>query len=292
MSAPVSESVVVNDAPAARPTRGRWLAEVLRTERLTPHMVRVVFGGAGLAEFAVGDSTDSYVKLHFAPQDAPYGVPYDADEVKRDLAPEWWPVMRTYTVRSWNAETGELAIDFVVHGDEGVAAPWALNAVAGDLIYLAGPGGAYAPKPTADWHLLVGDDSALPAIAAALESLAAGSRALAVIEVSSPADEQQIASAADVRIIWLHRDNPAGTPDIAATVQELEFLAGQVHAFVHGDAGFVRELRRYLRVEKSVPREFLSISGYWKRGLAEDGWRTAKQSWAQPVDDAEAQLDQ
>lgn len=289
MPAPVSESVIVDNA-AARPVKGRWLAQVLRTERLTPHMVRVVFGGAGLTEFAVREPTDSYVKLHFAPQDAPYGIPYDADEVKREVAPEWWPVMRTYTVRSWNADTGELAIDFVVHGDEGVAAPWALKAVAGDRIYLSGPGGAYAPKTTADWHLLVGDDSALPAIAAALESLPAGSRAVTVIEVNSPADEQQLASAADVAITWLHRDDPAGIPDIAAFVQNVDFLHGQVHAFVHGDAGFVRELRRYLRVEKNVPREFLSISGYWKRGLAEDGWRTAKQAWAQPVDDAEAQL--
>lgn len=290
--APVSEPVRVGDAVAARPARGRWLAQVVRTERVTPHLVRVVFGGDGLAQFAVGEPTDSYLKLNFVPQNAPYAVPYDADEIKRDLSPEWWPVTRTYTVRSWDAATGELAIDFVVHGDEGVAAPWALNAVAGDVIYLAGPGGAYAPKPSADWHLLVGDDSALPAIAAALETLPAGSRATAVIEVSSAADEQQLASAGDVELIWLHRDNPAGVPDIAATVRELEFPVGQVHAFVHGDAGFVRELRRYLRVEKNVQKEFLSISGYWKRGLAEDGWRSAKQSWAQPVDDAEAQLDQ
>ncbi|MGO4103444.1 siderophore-interacting protein [Leifsonia sp. YAF41] len=295
MSAPVSEPVVVNADPATgvatRPAKGRWLAEVLRTERLTPQMMRVTFGGAGLSEFAVGVPTDSYVKLHFVPRDAPYGVPYNADEIKRDLSPEWWPIMRTYTVRSWDAGTGELAIDFVVHGDEGVAAPWALHAAVGDQIYVTGPGGAYAPNPAADWHLFVGDDSALPAIAAGLESLVSGSRALAVIEVGSPADEQRIASAADVEFIWLHRDDPAGPPDIAATVRELRFLPGQVHAFVHGDAGFVRELRRYLRVEKSVAREFLSISGYWKRGLAEDGWRTAKQSWAQPVDDAEAQLE-
>ena len=125
---------------------------------------------------------------------------------------------------------------------------------------LTGPGGAYAPNPAADWHLFVGDDSALPAIAAALESLASGSRALAVIEVGSAADEQRLASAADVEFIWLHRDDPADRRDIAATVRELDFVPGQVHAFVHGDAGFVRELRRYLRVEKTcrarVPLDF------------------------------------
>ena len=116
-----------------------------------------------------------------------YGVPYNADEIKRDLPAEWWPVMRTYTVRSWDAGTGELAIDFVVHGDEGVAAPWALHAAVGRTrIYVTGPGGAYAPNPAADWHLFVGDDSALPAIAAALHSSIAARKSASAPSSSRP----------------------------------------------------------------------------------------------------------
>lgn len=288
----MSEPVIDPAAPrAARAPRPAHLAQVVRTERLTPHMVRVVFGGSGLAGFAVGEPTDSYVKLLFPPHDAPYSVPYDVDAVKRELPVDLWPAMRTYTVRWWNAESGELAVDFVVHGDEGIAAPWAAQAVAGDQLYLQGPGGAYVPRIDADWHLFVGDDSALPAIAASVARLPAGSRARLVVEVPSPADEQQFDSAAELDVLWLHRDDPAGEPDIAAAVRALPDFDGQVQAFVHGDAGFVRELRRFLRVDKAVPREFLSISGYWKRGLAEDGWRTAKREWSAPVDAEEAKLD-
>lgn len=276
----------------------------MRREQLTPHMIRIVFGGDGLAEFEPGDATDSYVKLELPPLGAPYAMPYDVAEVKRDVAPEFWPVMRSYTVRKWDAAARELTVDFVVHGDaEGVAAPWAINAQPGNELFLRGPGGGYAPRIDADWHLFVGDESALPAIQVAIESLPAGSRVRAIIEVASAADEQALGFAAaaagdpvasdpvaaDIEVIWLHRD--AGATDIVQTVQDLEFLGGQVHAFVHGDAGFVRELRRYLRVDKALPKEFLSISGYWKRGLADEDWRSAKKEWAKPVDEREAALD-
>lgn len=260
-------------------------------------MVRVVFGGEGLADFVMAESapTDSYVKLVFAPAEAPYAMPYDLEQVKLDHPTEFWPSLRTYTVRNWDAAAQELTIDFVVHGDEGIAGPWAASAKPGDELYVRGPGGAYSPSADADWHLFVGDDSALPAIAAGLAALPVGSTAVAVIEVGSAADEYPLVTNADLQLTWLHRDDyvtdDAAESAITQAVRELDFPAGQVHAFVHGDAGFVRELRRFLRVDKAVPREFLSISGYWKRGLAEDGWRSAKREWSAPVDAAEAQLD-
>ncbi len=169
---------------------------------------------------------------------------------------------RTYTVRAWDPVQRELTLDFVVHGDEGLAGPWALRAQPGDTVRFLGPGGAYAPDPAADWHLLVGDESALPAIARALETLPAGARTHAFVEVSGPEEEQKIDT--EVRVVWLHRgDRPVGEALLEA-VRGLEFPEGRLHAFVHGEAGFVKELRRLLRVERQIPREDLSISGYWR----------------------------
>src|SRR3954465_9418225 len=91
------------------------VAEVVRTARLTPHMIRVVLGGAGLAGFSAGEFTDHYVKLLFPPADAPYGMPYDIDQVGGELPAQLWPVARTYTVRAWDAASHELTLDFVWH---------------------------------------------------------------------------------------------------------------------------------------------------------------------------------
>lgn len=149
-------------------------AQVLRTERITPHMVRVVLGGEGLDGFALAGFTDHYIKLCFAPEGADYTHPFDMAAIREDHPRELWPTTRTYTVRSWDPEARELAVDFVVHGDEGLAGPWAARAQPGDQVTFLGPGGGYVPEASADWHLLVGDESALPAIAAALEQIAGG----------------------------------------------------------------------------------------------------------------------
>lgn len=129
-------------------------AQVLRTERITPHMVRVVLGGDGLAGFALSGFTDHYVKLCFAPEGADYAHPFDMARIREEYPRELWPTTRTYTVRSWDPVTRELAIDFVVHGDEGLAGPWALRAAPGDQVTFLGPGGGYGPDASADWHLL------------------------------------------------------------------------------------------------------------------------------------------
>ncbi|GAB2495822.1 siderophore-interacting protein [Nocardiopsis aegyptia] len=260
-------------------------ARVERIERLTPHMLRLVLGGPGLAEFSVGEFTDHYVKLLFPPQGVTYPVPFDLGRIREELPREQWPLMRTYTVRWWDADRRELALDVVIHGDEGVAGPWAARARPGDEIHFAGPGGGYAPDPTADWHLLVGDESALPAVAAALERLPAGARAHVLVEVAGPEEEQKLETAADATVTWLHRGaNRVGEPLLAA-VRDLELPPGQVHAFVHGEAGFVKELRRWLRRDLGVPRERLSVSGYWRLGLNEDGWQSAKRDWNRQVEE-------
>jgi NADPH-dependent ferric siderophore reductase len=257
---------------------------VLRSEQLSPHMVRIVLGGDGLANFATRGQTDHYVKLLFLTEGVTYPEPLDVRRIREELPREQWPTTRTYTVRSWDAEAGELSLDFVVHGDEGLAGPWAANAKPGDAIYFSGPGGGYAPDPEAPWHLLAGDESALPAIAAALEALPSTAKAHVFIEVENAAEEQKLDAPEGAVVRWLHREGrPLGAALVEA-VTELPFDATVPQVFVHGEAGFVKELRRVLRVERALPLDRLSISGYWRLGENEDGWQASKREWNRQVE--------
>jgi NADPH-dependent ferric siderophore reductase len=269
------------DTAPRRPRTPR-LATVLRTSRPTPHLVRVVLGGEGLAGFAPG-YTDAYVKLVLPPAGAPYAAPFDVDAVQREHPRELWPGLRTYTVRAWDPAAGELVLDVVVHGDEGLAGPWAVAARPGDRVQLLGPGGAYAPSGDVDWHLLAGDETALPAIAASLERLPAGAAARVFVEVADAAEEQPLPLPAGAELTWVHRTGLPGEALVTA-VRGAALPAGSVHAFVHGEAGFVRELRRWLRVERAVPREQVSASGYWRLGRTDEGWRAEKAEWNAAVE--------
>jgi NADPH-dependent ferric siderophore reductase len=267
-----------------RPARAATEAVVTRVEQLTPHMVRVVVGGEALRRIEAGSSTDHYVKVLFPPAGIDYPEPFDAAQIRETMPREAWPVVRTYTIRKWLPEVPEMWIDFVVHGDAGIAGPWAARAKPGDPFRFMGPGGGYAPDPEAGWHLLAGDESAIPAIAAALDGMPAGARVRAFIEVSGPDEEQKLETAADADITWLHRgDRPLGEPLVAA-VRGLEFPEGRLQAFVHGEANFVKDARAFLRKECGIPIDQLSISGYWRRGLNEDGWQSSKREWNQQVE--------
>ncbi|MEO3867853.1 siderophore-interacting protein [Nonomuraea sp. B12E4] len=257
---------------------------VLRSEWISRNMVRLVIGGDGLAGFATGGMSDHYVKLVFPCEGVDYPEPFNVRTCRETMPRELWPRLRTYTVRAWDPDTRELTLDFVVHGDSGLAGPWAARAEPGDEVLMLGPGGNYAPDPEAGWHLLVGDESALPAIAASLEALGAGALAHVLLEVDGPEDEQKLVTACDARITWIHRrDRPVGEALVRA-VRELEFPEGDVHAFVHGEAGFVKELRRYLRLERGIGMDRLSISGYWRTGVDDEGWRAVKPDWNRRVE--------
>lgn len=260
--------------PAPRSRRAK-LAIVRRTERVTPHMIRVVLS---CDEFVDSGSTDHYVKLLFLQPGVEYPDPLDMGAVREQLPSEQWPTMRTYTVRSWDEAARELTIDFVHHGDEGIAGPWAAAAQPGDKLWFNGPGGGYAPQETAGWHLLVGDESALPAIGAAIEELPPGAHAKVFIEVEDETEEQKFSGSGDVELTWLHRAGATGErgEGLVKAVETLEFPAGDVQAFVHGEAGFVLRLRRHLFTERGLTRDQVSLSGYWRLGKNEDGWQAEK----------------
>ncbi|WP_305784075.1 siderophore-interacting protein [Symbioplanes lichenis] len=267
-----------------RPVRAAKEGVVTRVEQLTPHMVRVVVGGPGLAAVECGEFSDHYVKVLFPPPGVTYAEPFDVSEIRESRPREEWPITRTYTVRKWLPEVPELWLDFVVHGDEGIAGPWARAAQPGDVVRFMGPGGAYAPDPAAGWHLIAGDESALPAIAATLERMPAGAKVHAFVEVEDAAEEQKLETAADAEITWLHRGTTPVGDLLVAAVRALDWPEGEVQAFVHGEANFVKEFRRLLRVEKQIPMARLSVSGYWRRGMNEDGWQSSKREWNQQIE--------
>ena len=246
-------------------------------------MVRVVLGGSGLDGFPTVGWTDSYVNLQFVPAGAAYDVPFDDDQV-RSLPVEQRPAARRYTVRSWDDRSRELAIDFVVHGDEGVAGRWAQAAGPGDRLQLRGPAGGYRPDPAADWYLLVGDESALPAIAASAERVPAGAPVRVLVEVDGPLDEVELTSPGALEVVWVHRDGGVDGSLLLDAVRRLDRPAGRVDAFVHGEAVATRALRTLLLGEWRVPREALSVSPYWRRSFTDERWRQVKQEWLAEVE--------
>jgi NADPH-dependent ferric siderophore reductase len=254
-------------------------AEVVRTQWLTPSMRRLIFTGPDLTCLRELPYTDHYVKILFAPHGSDYRWPFDPDVLRATEPAERWPVTRTYTVRAYNAARNEMTIDFVVHGDEGLAGPWAARAEAGDQIGFFGPGGGYVPDPAADCHLLVGDEAALPAIAAALDRLGDRARAVVYLEVAGSADEQVLSSSPDVNVTWVHRRQRPYGDALAEVVRAAGVPAGDVQAFVHGNAEMIRRMRRFLFTEVDFNRRRVSMSGYWRTGQTEDGWQAGKRAF-------------
>jgi NADPH-dependent ferric siderophore reductase len=238
---------------------------VTETAWLTPSMVRIVVTGPDLEGFGAGAFTDHYVKCRFGDK------------------------TRSYTVRDWDPAERLLTLDFVVHGDHGLAGAWAARAKPGDTLQMAGPGGAYTPSPDAAWHLLAGDDAALPAIAVSLTRVPAGVPVFAIVEVDGPEHRQPLESPGELTVLWLDRQTGPGEDASLQldAVSVLDLPDGPGHAFVHGEATAVRLLRRHLVVDRGLPADSLSASGYWKLRRTDEQWRAEKRQW---IAQAEADL--
>lgn len=253
---------------------------VVSTTRLTPALVRVVLGGPGLAGFVMPDATDAYVNLAIPPAGAPYDAVFDPKAVRAEHAEEHWPARRRYTVRSWDPAAAELSLDFVVHGAAGVAGPWAASVATGDVLVFEGPSGGYRPDPEADWHLLVGDESALPAIAASLEAVPPGRPAVVRLLCDGPDHEVDLDCPGELDLAWVHRTGGPGDTDLlAGAVADLTFPSGQVQAFVHGEAEEIRGIRRHLLGERGLTRAQMSCSPYWRRTMSDEAWRRVKRDF-------------
>src|ERR1700727_3468216 len=154
-------------AGRVRPARPQAVLTVVSRERLSPHTVRITAGGPGFDALRMNEFTDKYAKIIFVDPALGLTPPYDLAALRESLPPARQPVTRTYTLRRADPQGQELTIDFVVHGDEGIAAPWAARAEPGDVLTMSGAGGAYRPAPASDWDLLAGDEAAPPALCSA-----------------------------------------------------------------------------------------------------------------------------
>ncbi|MEV7693451.1 siderophore-interacting protein [Microbacterium sp. NPDC089189] len=258
--------------------------EVIRTDRISDSLIRVVLGGEGLADFAPSSDADAYVNCFFLPDASPLVVPWQ-DAQARELPAEQRPRPRRLTVRRWDADAGELTLDVVSHGDVGHCGRWAGRARPGDRLQLRGPAGGYSPHPDADWYLLVGDESALPAIAAAAEAVPTGKPVRVVGLVDHPGEEIELRSAGDLRVVWVYRSADASETALADAVAALERPVGAVSAFVHGEAEESLAVVRVLARGRWGDPERLSFSPYWRRGADDDAWRTVKGEWVRRAGD-------
>jgi NADPH-dependent ferric siderophore reductase len=249
------------------------------TRWLTPGMVRVEFGGEGLAEFTDTPFTDAYVNALFLPPASPVSVPFDEHDLRQG-PPEHRPRGRRYTVRAWDQSVRRLTIDFVAHGDVGLAGPWAQRARPGDRLQMVGPTGGYAPDPDADWYLYAGDESALPAIGASLERLPIGRPVIAVLLVDDADHELALDCPGELTVTWIHRrTNPSDVDVLPRAVADSTFPDGRVDVFVHGEAAETRAIRRHLITERGIDTATASISPYWRRGHDDEAWRRIKAQW-------------
>ncbi|AMB39522.1 siderophore-interacting protein [Arthrobacter sp. TES] len=263
---------------ADRKTRPQVNLTVLRKEQLSPHMIRIIAGGPGFKDYAHNEYVDRYVKIVFPQPGVDYELPLDLWAIRESMPREQWPHTRTYTIRWVNLEAQELAIDFVVHGDEGLAGPWAAAAEPGDALTFTGPGGAYNPAPDADWYLFAGDDAAIPAIAASIEALTPEARGVAFLEVDSADDVLQITAPAGVELHWLQRNGVlAGSSELLLeSLRTMEWLPGRVDVFAHGERGYMKGLREIFFVQRGLERSQVSLSGYWAQGRVEEVFQAEK----------------
>jgi NADPH-dependent ferric siderophore reductase len=243
--------------------------QVLRTERITPRMTRVTLGGdelSGYPEFGA----DQRVKLFFPVA----GQRRPAMPRASSGGPVWppgepRPVIRSYTVRRFDPLAGELDVDFVLHDAHGPAAEWAQRAAPGDWVGISEPGGRYQPDPTALAHLIIGDESALPAIATVLRELAEFAGPVRVyIEVADAAEEQPLPDTPNRELRWLHRGGePPGrllVNTLAATPLPADVPAQRCQAWLSAEAMAVRDIRAELLDERGLPRKLVYATGYWR----------------------------
>ncbi|QYY28659.1 siderophore-interacting protein [Cupriavidus pinatubonensis] len=248
------------------PLKMRML-QVVRTRLVSPQLLRVTLQGPDLADF-VSASFDDHVKVFFPqggankpvmPEVGPNGVVFAEDQPR--------PPARDYTPRHYDPVAHELDIEFVLHGD-GPASTWAAQAQPGQYLGVGGPRGSFVVPTVFDWHLLVGDETALPAIGRRLEELGPDTHALVVIEVPEAAAEIPLPSPANLQVHWLHRgDAPEGSL-LAPALRGIALPDGEGYVWAAGESAAMKSVRQYLVTDRGIDKKRIRASSYWKRGAA------------------------
>ena len=228
----------------------RRLLTVREKTHVTPGMIRIVFDGADLDSF-VSMSPDNHVKLF---------IPTSGAEAQR----------RDYTPRYFDTAARTLTLDFAVH-DAGPATRWAIEARPGDTLEIGGPRGSTVISPTFDWWLLVGDETAIPAIGRRIEELPRSARVISVVAVTGSNEQQAFATAARHEPIWVHRPlDRADEPTLLLTVLEgITLPDGDGFVWVAAEARVARGVRDYVVEKRGHPLAWTKAAGYWKKGVSD-----------------------
>jgi NADPH-dependent ferric siderophore reductase len=243
------------------------LLQVKQVRALTPHLIRVTFTGEDLHDF-VSASFDDHVKVFFPepgadkpvlPEVGPNGPVFPAGQPR--------PVARDFTPRRFDREARELDIEFAMH-DAGPAATWAAQAKVGQYLGIGGPRGSLVIPTGFDWHLLIGDDTALPAIARRLEELPAGTRVAAVIEVADASAQIEFTTRAELHLVWCHRNEVSVRGEaLLRAVREIYLPeSGEGYVWAAGEAATMRAVRYHLCTERGVDKSRIRAASYWKQG--------------------------
>ncbi len=262
----MTESIPVSPYSVQRvrhPLKIRRL-RVHEVHRPSPHLVRVRFAGDDLLDF-ISASFDDHLKLMLpSDPDAPLVLPETGADGPTLPSSAPRPIMRDYTPRAFDVTTGLLDLEFAMHGT-GAAAPWAAQARPGQEVGVGGPRGSFVVPTVYDWHLLVGDETALPAIARRLEELPAGVHAMVIAETANPADRRELQSRANLSVQWLTEAADGG---LAAAVAVWQRPTGEGYAWAAGEAGEMSATRRVLVEQHGLAKDRMRVAAYWKRGAS------------------------
>tara|TARA_Y100000766_G_scaffold107038_1_gene91556 strand:- start:1588 stop:2376 length:789 start_codon:yes stop_codon:yes gene_type:complete len=238
--------------------------KVINSMELGKSMRRITLQGDDLFDFPENQES-GYVKIRF-----PKNSDHEPTSTKKDYD------LRSYTIRAFDLKKRELVLDFLLHGDSGPASKWASSVQIGDSVEIAGPGPAILAAP-ADWYLFVGDMTALPAIAVNLEKLPPDSKGIALLEINSLEDKQELQKPEGVEIRWIINPDPlTGCEDLIDSLNCIEIKGVNPYAWVAGEFELLRCARKLLKHDKALPKESLYLSCYWKIGADDPGMKKAK----------------
>jgi NADPH-dependent ferric siderophore reductase len=247
----------------------RRLLTVTATEQLTPNMLRITLAGPDLTGF-VSAGYDDHVKLCF-PQPGQNEPVWPAVGPDAPALPDGAVAspLRDFTPRRYDPAKGELVIDFAIH-DAGPATEWAVAAKIDSKLGVGGPRGSFVVADDFDWYLMVGDETALPAIGRRLEELRAGTRATVVAAVASPDEQQAFESRAELDIRWVYRalERASDPAPLLASVTGLTLPEGDGYVWVAGESDTAKVIRKHLVEERGLNRSWVKAAGYWRKGSA------------------------
>jgi len=259
----------------ARKASTLCVVQVARTERVSPHVIRVTLAGDDLGKLT-HHGYDHWFRL-FLPREGgetSFDLPENLGMIGYlkylRMPSETRPVLRNYTVREFRPKALELDVDFVVHGDEGPASRWAQRTGQGDTVALLDQGAGFDLLPDADFHLLASDETGMPGVLGILRDLPRDARGLALVEVPDIADAQEVDAPAGVELRWLVRqpgEHP-GSVALAALRGVAPESPATLSAYLVGEHTLPTEGRRHL-VAAGVPKPRISFVGFWRFGKAQ-----------------------